>query len=94
MKKVVYPSKYIKAYQDDYRYEWVKLNDEPIEIEYVEDEHDEEYDFQPSFWWNNQRYHLNDFIRAKIIHGFRQNFLISSMLMKQKNTIIHYLLNL
>lgn len=65
MKKVVYPSKYIKAYQDDYRYEWVKLNDEPIEIEYVEDEHDEEYDFQPSFWWNNQRYHLNDFIRAK-----------------------------
>ena len=42
---------------------FVKLNDEPIEIEYVEDEHDESRDFQPSFWWWNQRYYLDDFIR-------------------------------
>ena len=25
MKKVVYPSKYIKAYRKDYRYEWVPI---------------------------------------------------------------------
>ena len=42
---------------------FVKLNDEPIEIEYVEDEHDESRDFQPSFWWWNRRYYLDDFIR-------------------------------
>lgn len=41
-----------------------KLNDEPIAIEYIEDEHDETRDFQPSFWWYNQRYYLNDFTRT------------------------------
>lgn len=46
-------------------YEFVKVNDEPIEIEYVEDEHNEERDFQPSFWFNNRRYYLDDFLRTQ-----------------------------
>lgn len=44
--------------------EFVKLNDEPISIECVEDEHEEENDFKPSFWWNNRRYFLDDFVRT------------------------------
>ena len=43
--------------------DFVKLNDEPIEIERVPDEHDERRDFEPSFWWNNRRYFMDDFIR-------------------------------
>ena len=46
------------------QYVFVKLNDEPIPIEYVEDEHEESRDFQPSFWWYNRRYYLDDFIRC------------------------------
>jgi len=46
------------------RIEYVKQNEDWIEIEYVPDEHDEERDFQPSFWWNNQRYYLDRFIRV------------------------------
>ena len=45
-------------------YEYIKINDEPIEIEYIEDEHDETRDFEPSFWVNNRRYYLNDFLRT------------------------------
>ena len=41
-----------------------KLNVEPIEIEYVEDEHEESRDFTPSFWWNNRRYYFKDFLRT------------------------------
>ena len=44
-------------------YEFVKINEEPIPIEYVEDEHEESRDFEPSFWWWNRRYYLDDFIR-------------------------------
>jgi len=44
--------------------EYVKMNEEPIEIEYVEDEHEAARDFTPSFWHNNRRYYLNDFIRT------------------------------
>lgn len=44
--------------------EYKKLNEDWIEIEYVEDEHEEENDFKPSFWWNNQRYFLDNFIRT------------------------------
>ena len=44
--------------------EYKKLNDEPIEIEYVEDEHDEALDFQPSFWYWNRRYYLDNFVRV------------------------------
>ena len=44
--------------------QFIKLNDEPIEIEFVEDEHDETRDFEPSFWFNNRRYYLEDFIRV------------------------------
>lgn len=44
--------------------EYVKMNNEPIEIEYVEDEHDETKDFEPSFWYYNRRYYMADFIRC------------------------------
>ena len=40
-------------------YEFKKQNSTPLPIERVEDEHDEEKDFMPSFWWNNRRYHLD-----------------------------------
>ena len=47
---------------------YIKLNDEPIEIEYVADEHQEEKDFEPSFWLAapgyNKRYYLDDFMRT------------------------------
>lgn len=41
-----------------------KLNDEPIEIEYVADEHDESRDFVPSFWFENRRHYLDDYVRV------------------------------
>ena len=41
-----------------------KLNTDPIPIEYVPDEHEEERDYLPSFWWNNRRYFIDDFIRC------------------------------
>lgn len=47
------------------RTEYIKLNDEPIEIEYVPDEHDESKDFEPSFWLWNKRYYLSDFSRLR-----------------------------
>ena len=43
---------------------FIKKNDEPLPVECVEDEHEEELDFVPSFWWNNRRYYLQDFIRC------------------------------
>ena len=46
------------------KYEYKKLNDEPIEIEYVPDEHEEKNDYKASFWWNNKRYFLEDFTRC------------------------------
>lgn len=60
---------------------YIKINEEPVEIEYVEDEHNEERDFEPSFWINNRRYFIADFIRTHnnpwvggewpdYIHGF------------------------
>ena len=45
-------------------YKYIKQNKKPVHIEYVEDEHEESRDFLPSFWWNNRRYYLNDFIRC------------------------------
>lgn len=44
--------------------EFIKLNDEPILIEYVEDEHDSELDYKSSFWFRNHRYYLKDFVRC------------------------------
>ena len=41
-----------------------KQNYEPVPIEYIEDEHDETRDYQPSFWWNNRRYYLDQFVRC------------------------------
>lgn len=41
-----------------------KLNIEPLTIEYIEDKHDETRDFQASFWFENRRYYLSDFIRC------------------------------
>ncbi|MBO4847058.1 MAG: hypothetical protein J5525_12310 [Lachnospiraceae bacterium] len=38
-----------------------RLNDEPIKIECVEDEHEEANDFKPSFWFNNKRYFIENF---------------------------------
>ena len=64
---------------------FVKMNEEEILIEYVEDEHEEARDFQPSFWFNNRRYFLNNFIRVhsnpwmgdggfpEYIHGMEAN---------------------
>lgn len=43
---------------------YLKQNVEPVKIETVLDEHNEERDFEPSFWWNNRRYYLDDFIRC------------------------------
>ena len=40
---------------------FVKQNTDPILIETIEDEHEASRDFQPSFWWNNHRYYLDDF---------------------------------
>lgn len=45
---------------------FVKLNDEPVKIECVEDEHEAANDFKPSFWWWNRRYFLENFTRT---HG-------------------------
>lgn len=43
-----------------------KQNAEPLQIEYIEDEHEEARDYTPSFWYNGSRYYLEDFIR---LHG-------------------------
>lgn len=40
------------------------MNDEPIEIEYVADEHDESRDFVPSFWFENRRHYLDDYVKV------------------------------
>ena len=45
-------------------YIYKKLNEDPIEIEYVEDEHEAENDYKPSFWFYNRRYFLDNFIRT------------------------------
>lgn len=41
-----------------------KISREPIPVELVEDEHEAENDFKPSFWFNNRRYFLENFIRT------------------------------
>ena len=46
------------------KYVFKKLNDEPVEIEEVEDEHEAENDFKPSFWFNNRRYFIENFVRV------------------------------
>ena len=56
-------SKGVNNVDEDYHKQFIKQNDEPIPIEEVEDEHYEELDFEPSFWWNNHRYYLKDFIK-------------------------------
>ena len=45
-------------------YAFIKQNKEPVPIECVPDEHEEARDFLPSFWWNNRRYFIQDFIRC------------------------------
>ena len=44
--------------------EYVKLNREPIGIEYVPDETDSGKDFEPSFMWRGQRHYTSDFVRC------------------------------
>ena len=46
------------------RYVYNLLNEEPILVETVLDEHEESLDYEPSFWFWNRRYYLKDFIRA------------------------------
>lgn len=46
------------------RHEYIRQNDKPVPIEFVEDEHEASRNFQPSFWWNNRRYYLDNFIRC------------------------------
>ena len=46
------------------KYEYIKQNNEPIEIDYLADAHDEERDFAPSFWYWCRRYYLDDFVRV------------------------------
>lgn len=64
--------------------EYRKLNKEPVPIETVIDEHDESKDFEPSFWFNNSRHYLSDFVRVhnnpwifddfpENIHGMESN---------------------
>ena len=62
-----------------------KLNSEPISIDFVEDEHEECRDFEPSFWFSNRRFYISDFIAVHnnpwmavndfpdFIHGMEQN---------------------
>lgn len=45
-------------------YEWRQVA--TVQVEQVEDEHDESMDFQPSFWYWGRRYYLEDFVR---VHG-------------------------
>lgn len=49
-----------------------RLNDTPIEIEYVEDEHNPERDFRASFWWDGQRQYLDDIVRVHNNPWFNQ----------------------
>ena len=41
----------------NYVLEWV----DRVPLERVEDEHDESRDYEPSFWYNNRRYYIDDF---------------------------------
>ncbi len=45
-------------------YKYVKLNNEPIEIEYLPNERDERLDYAPSFFALKRRYFLRDFVRV------------------------------
>lgn len=49
---------------DPVNLDFEKLNDEPIKIEYVADEHDESRDFVPSFWFENRRHYLDDYVKV------------------------------
>lgn len=46
---------------------FLKMNAEPIPVEFIADEDNKERDLEPSFWFDNRRYYLGDFIRAKSI---------------------------
>lgn len=40
----------------------LQLNEKPIRVDRIEDEHEEKNDFKPSFWFENKRWFLEDFI--------------------------------
>ena len=58
--------------------DYIKLNTEPVSIEYTADDHedffwlqnmelsgdDEERDYVPAFWFNDKKYFLDDFLRT------------------------------
>ena len=43
---------------------YTKLNEEPIEIEYVSDPDDSSEEWQPSFLFDDKRWLLRDFVRT------------------------------
>lgn len=45
-------------------YTFKKLNETPIPIETVPDEHEAANDYKPSFWFYNKRYFLEDFVHT------------------------------
>ena len=63
---------------------YIKLNEEPIEIENFIDERKEDEESVFGFTWNDKRYYLEDFVRChhnpwvsdnfpEYIHGFSHN---------------------
>lgn len=74
------------------QYKFIKQNSKPVPIECVEDEHEESRDFQPSFWWNNRRYFLDDLPDVTTTRGLDiQNILNTSMRSKQIISLISFL---
>ncbi len=63
-----------KMKPENTKYNYFKVNDEPIPIEYVPDEHEAENDFKASFWFYNKRYFLENFIRAHNNPWITDNF--------------------
>ena len=62
--KTLFSFIYLKKGGYTMRYVYNLLNEEPILVETVLDEHEESLDYEPSFWFWNRRYYLKDFIRA------------------------------
>ena len=77
-------------------YTFIKQNAEPVPIDTIEDEHESSRDYKPSFWWNNRRYYLDDFIRCHNnpwiglgagfpphIHGYESDCYVNPLFIEQ-----------
>ena len=53
---------------------YIKLNEEPIEIENFIDERKEDEESVFGFTWNDKRYYLEDFVRCHHNHWVVDNF--------------------